>query len=1249
MGSIKDIFKYTGGLNRDDEDRVIPKGDVRNALNVRSSTSDTDNSNSVNFVISDLEIDVSSVLPSLNTHTPLGYAEDVENNNVFLFYYSVSTIIGSLITGSIVKLNKTNNTLSLVMSVSNSTTKFSKHHLINHANVVGDFLLWTDGNVPPRKINHLKALKFTESNGTDPEGYSVIDEQTITAIKHPPSNKPEVYFKKVSTITFVVAYSVLENNLDLQGSGSFTYKEIDKLSDDNNEFTLFINDLTGSITISYKNGLLNITEGIVIYAKPSDSTKYYKIKKIDTFGTGNVENITISYSDFYNNYLNSLENEGDGNDTRFFGDGFYGQITNPYLEPESKPSIIFDETVLRLKNDLQSYYFSTSFIYGDYEKSTASPYSEIPLTYDNNYLSLFVRFKTGHKDVKSIILYGRNGRNGNWFKVKKFDKYDTDGNVLIESDSTYTYEFTTDEFEETVDQVNFVRPFDYVPRLAKTQEVLSSGNLAYGNYLEGYNPTSIDMDLELIQTDSLIENVTYMSYDALKLGEKQFFLSNFQLENYNGGVIPVIGLFNSKEGIEYLYKGISFGVIEDIPKAIPNSSEYNYNGTDGILVNTQFSNEESDWEQLPLDQPTFKTGGRYKIGVIYYDEANRSSSVNVFEGNSISVPFYNENQPFKDKPGVYQTWYRNMIKWELKNQPPVWATRYQVVYTDCLDVAEAIHIVITGRNDNAEDEHISDVDYLWMHDNITDRNLNNYTFQEGDRIRFICSADTSDDYGPGNFEMFDSYVDIEVLGFDVSTKKLQVYKSEYPITGTGNDRFIVEIYRPIKELENVIYRERGQEYEIGNPGQSDRYHKGHLSDQNPLNPSSYPATGILYKGDFYKRKVNLFENGSRVNSILDESKSISTFTYNDVYNYGRINIQSDTLTEKWFKNSLRHGGKFLPETQINDLLRFDFNDKTDVPEKYGEITRVIEVGFTLKVLQKYNIASVYIQRTQTLDSEGQTNLALTNTIFGTVNPSTDNYGCQHPESVRKLNRDVYFFDANNGVVVRNSPNGSIPISDAKMVSYFRDKGKEASQNNSIRVIGNIDKEYKEYIISFINSSNDETIAFNEDQNRWKTFYSYIPEITANIGDQSYVLISDKLYKMNAGDTYGSLAGNQRDMEIEFVMNEVPQKVKVFESVAVNSNLPFSLPEITIPAKQSNNNQVRQSRLIESKFERKEGVYYAELLKDLNTPNFSTQLLALINGDEMRGQSIKFKLVYQGNEGFVMDSFLLHANPSELSL
>ena len=94
--------------------------------------------------------------------------------------------------------------LTYTKILEDSILNFKLDYPIYHAAVVNNLLYWTDnyfnsyeGNDfnPPRKINIEKAILYTESGGTDPNGYSEITFDNLDWIKHPPLFSPEpAYF-----------------------------------------------------------------------------------------------------------------------------------------------------------------------------------------------------------------------------------------------------------------------------------------------------------------------------------------------------------------------------------------------------------------------------------------------------------------------------------------------------------------------------------------------------------------------------------------------------------------------------------------------------------------------------------------------------------------------------------------------------------------------------------------------------------------------------------------------------------------------------------------------------------------------------------------------------------------------------------------------------------------------------------------------------------------------------------------------
>lgn len=87
---------------------------------------------------------------------------------------------------------------------------------------------------------------------------------------------------------------------------------------------------------------------------------------------------------------------------------------------------------------------------------------------------------------------------------------------------------------------------------------------------------------------------------------------------------------------------------------------------------------------------------------------------------------------------------------------------------------------------------------------------------------------------------------------------------------------------------------------------------------------------------------------------------------------------------------------------------------------------------------------------------------------------------------------------------------------------------------------------------------------------------------------------------------------------------MPDTVKTAHSVAYQSNKVWTMPnqgDISIPANTTYPNGM-ESRLKESRFRDKEGVFYADFLRDMNTPNTDDPLF---NGRRLKGEVIHINM------------------------
>lgn len=149
----------------------------------------------------------------------------------------------------------------------------------------------------------------------------------------------------------------------------------------------------------------------------------------------------------------------------------------------------------------------------------------------------------------------------------------------------------------------------------------------------------------------------------------------------------------------------------------------------------------------------------------------------------------------------------------------------------------------------------------------------------------------------------------------------------------------------------------------------------------------------------------------------------------------------------------------------------------------------------------------------------------------------------------------------------------------------------------------------------------ETISFNENDNRWKSFWSFIPEWMDSYGVKLVSWIDGKLFIHNSNQNYGNFYGTFYPALLDVVANSEPMKVKTLLTIGENATHPWEAYKITTAADEMHpNGQLSESAFQD--FVMKEGVYYAPVLRDALTPNIANPL---IQGEPMKGRTAKFRL------------------------
>lgn len=440
----------------------------------------------------------------------------------------------------------------------------------------------------------------------------------------------------------------------------------------------------------------------------------------------------------------------------------------------------------------------------------------------------------------------------------------------------------------------------------------------------------------------------------------------------------------------------------------------------------------------------WKRGWKGSIGVVYYDHAGRKSPVCIDPINSsIEIPYYND-LPANGLSPAYLTI-------DINHAPPDWAVKWQLVRSQdlsqqnflmwCADEAELV-----DNDDNVVAPALAK--YIKINiDNIayyTDKSIKgakvNFTFVDGDRIRFIMSA-SGVMYSPNDF----------VIEKVDTTNIYIVYDAAISVA----DGVVFEIYTPRSEAEKLLYFEFGTCYDIITSVQHGllvKSHGGDLQNQafSPM-PMNYPVVAApavvrANTGDVWYRPRDLFYNTTGV--VANQFRYISDQTPSDyteivMSNNGRPNA-TDLIGRVNDESAFIFSDQYFSGTQVNGLSSIQPANYRKMPTVWGFLTRMQVVNNdVLKIMfgNGYQF-SVYVNQGVIRQTQGSGNiLSSIDDVASNSHIIQRTLGTVNPESVALNDMgDVFGYDETEGVCWLSASNGTVDISDTGMSITWRNYG-----------------------------------------------------------------------------------------------------------------------------------------------------------------------------------------------------------------
>jgi hypothetical protein len=457
--NLENIFPGLGGMNYDDEDRLIPDGDYRDAINIGNGSSMSSEDGAVHKRKSNVKIDF--LLPA-GVNTNVGSVRDPEGVNVIYFNHNSNSDHG------IYRFNRVEKAIYKV-SVS-STWNFSLEPGNRvHGDIINkESVLFNDDYNPPRKLNFVKS-----ESGTVKRKFSLV------------VDKDQDY-------TDVNISYVLSDSTGVEGAETvlMTGESFD-------DYDTFIRRL--KLLISCDTNLSIISE-----QDCGDCVEY----EFDNEGDYDFRLVTdLGILSIPDNYYTELPYE-------------LTQQVHPTLI--CPPTITLESDSTREVNYLNRLNFQvrSRLVYDDFERSVFGAASNLSIdgsgscsgvagTSKLNCLSInfndpWLADRNYRSRIKKVELAFRTSNNGPWKIVDTIEQCDIGVNVN-------QYKFYNDQSsQEIVSDIEANNNFHDVPLLSKTQEY-AKNRIWHGNVLEGYDKTCLDAKLDVEYGENIIPDTYTVS------------------------------------------------------------------------------------------------------------------------------------------------------------------------------------------------------------------------------------------------------------------------------------------------------------------------------------------------------------------------------------------------------------------------------------------------------------------------------------------------------------------------------------------------------------------------------------------------------------------------------------------------------------------------------------------------------------------------------------------------------------------
>jgi hypothetical protein len=515
---IELVRAFQGGkMNKDLDERLVPNGEYRDALNIEVETSEGSGVGTIQNIPGNLETANSSYnnVTGLTTAWTSEYITSLTNPKVIggirydqeekLYWF-----ISSLNVSAIAEYDQATDVVRPVLVDTNNILKFSEDYLITGVNIIEGILFFTDDQTEPKKVNieDAKAGSVDFTTHTQLRGADFI-EADITVIKKSPLTAPTLNMSASKfgnnipgtgitpiPITYMVTgmpnFTYIPDTTNPEDYKSLeTYAEWAELTTNGTNLAHYADS-----SIPGWNGKVTLTIATIASAWAVNDVIELKGSMVDDYDQTLEYQVNVSIESITGNTIVGKIQAISSNITRSFDDtGNVTPIVWESIVNEGDPlfRFLFPRFACRWKYKDGEYscfspFTTVAFIGSEFKYISSDGYN-IGMT--NNIRKLVIEnIPFGSSEVIEVDVLYKESQSNAVYVVDTIKKADATSN---------TFEIKSEVIGALLESNQLLRHWDNVPRVAKAQEI-TGNRLIYGNYLQNY---TVSEPVSLIVSESL--------------------------------------------------------------------------------------------------------------------------------------------------------------------------------------------------------------------------------------------------------------------------------------------------------------------------------------------------------------------------------------------------------------------------------------------------------------------------------------------------------------------------------------------------------------------------------------------------------------------------------------------------------------------------------------------------------------------------------------------------------------------------